>query len=138
MDDSRITSHKPLTDGCQFLQNRLESLFEIVRILESDDLHPKNPLTVVNHRCGQSFDPAKLLFQIVSRHGKWIVNPNSSCKLKWVFHVPHGVEFESDYHQPSRAIPVYEALVTRHFLLARLAPCSPEVNQHHLSTKVSR
>src|ERR1700751_1683516 len=117
-------------------QERLQSRLDIGRVLKSNDLQPKDSLTVVEHGRGQSFDAAKLLLQVVSRHSKWIVNANSFRKLQWVFHVRHGVEFESACDKPIGAISVCEALIAGHFLLARLAPRRPEVNQHDFAMKI--
>lgn len=49
-------------------QQRFQIFFEGIRVFEADDFRPKDSLAVVEHCGGETFDAAKLQFQIIGGH----------------------------------------------------------------------
>jgi hypothetical protein len=66
-----------------------------------------------------------------------VMLPGSAAR-NFRVHIRHRLERESNHDKTIGAMSVCEALVTGHFSLARLTPCRPEINEHHLPTKLSR
>src|SRR6185437_2891821 len=122
----------------QLSEHWLEFFLEVAGVFETDHFVAKNAMAIVEKRSRQSFDAAKLLDQIRRCNRKWIVHSNFFRKPGWIFAVPHDVGLESHDSKSTRPVLVEQFLIARHFFFARLGPRCPNIDQHHLASKVGR
>src|ERR1700741_2565536 len=113
------------------LKKRIQCGIDVVRVLEAYDLQSENPVSVIQHRGRQPFYSAKFLLQVLARHCERVMDAYFLRELKWVFHVRHRLEFESDHHKSARAVAIFELLVTGHLFFAGLAPSRPEIDKNN-------
>ena len=95
-------------------------------------------MAVIEQSGWQTFDAAKLLFQLVRGNCQGIVNADLLGELDRIFGIRHGIEFESDDGKSARGVEVEEFLVAGHFFFARLTPGGPKIDEYHLTAKIYR
>src|SRR4029077_172927 len=127
----------PLETWCSS-KKRFHFRLDNLGVLKSHDLLAQYSLAVKEHGCWQSFNTAKLLFQVVRGDGKGITHADFLCELNGVLHIHHRIELESDDGKSACAVEIEEFLIAGHFSFARLAPRGPKINEYHLAAKVSR